>query len=73
MMMKRDNSKNRNKISKAKLIFGVGVAAFTLISHSYTIYKEQQGDLSAAFPEAESEINEAIEAVRREKEAEADE
>lgn len=71
--MKRDNSQNRNKFSKAKLLFGIGFTAFTVISQGYMIYKERQGDLGAAFPEAESEINEVIEAVRREKESEADE
>lgn len=72
-MMKRDNSKNRNKTSKAKLIFGIGFTALTVLSQGYMIYKERQGDLSAAFPEAENELNEVIEAVRCEKEAEADE
>lgn len=71
--MKRDNGKNRNKFSKTKLMFGIGFTALTLISQGYLIYKERQGNLTAAFPEAESEITEAIESVRREKETEADE
>lgn len=71
--MKRDNGKNRKSLSKAKLIFGIGLTALTVISQGYAIYKERQGDLSVTFPEAENEINEVIESVKREKEAEADE
>lgn len=71
--MKRDNGKNRKSFSKAKLLFGIGLTAFTVISEGYLIYKEKQGDLSAAFPEAENEINEVIDSVVREKEAEANE
>ncbi len=71
--MKRDNRKNRKSFSKAKLLFGIGLTAFTVISEGYLIYKEKQGDLSAAFPEAENEINEVIDCVVREKEAELNE
>lgn len=71
--MKRDNGKNRKSFSKAKLLFGIGLTAFTIISEGYLIYKEKQGDLSAAFPESENEINEVIDSVVREKEAEANE
>lgn len=71
--MKRDNGKNRNQFSKTKLLFGIGFTALTLISQGYLVYKERQGDLTAAFPEAENELNEVIEAVVREKEAETDE
>lgn len=71
--MKRDNGKNRKSISKAKLLFGIGLTAFTVISEGYLIYKEKQGDLAAAFPEAENELNEVLDSVVREKEAEADE
>ncbi len=74
--MKRDNGKSKNNgknISKAKLIFGLGVAAFGLISQCCLVYKEKQGNLFAAFPEAENEIAEAIESVRREREAQTDE
>lgn len=71
--MKRDNGKNRKSFSKTKLLFGIGLTAFTIISEGYLIYKEKQGDLSAAFPEAENEINEVIDSVVREKEAEANE
>lgn len=71
--MKRDNGKNRKSLSKAKLIFGIGLTAFTVISQGCAIYKERHGDLSASFPEAENEIKRVIESVKREKEAEADE
>lgn len=71
--MKRDNRKNRKSFSKAKLLFGIGLTAFTVISEGYLIYKEKQGDLSVAFPEAENEINEVIDCVVREKEAELNE
>lgn len=71
--MKRDNGKNRKSFSKAKLLFGIGLTAFTVISEGYLIYKEKQGDLSVAFPEAENEINEVIDCVVREKEAELNE
>ena len=71
--MKRDNGKNRKSFSKTKLLFGIGLTAFTVISEGYLIYKEKQGNLSAAFPEAENEINEVIDSVVREKEAEANE
>lgn len=67
--MKRDNGKNRKNFSKARLLFGIGLTAFTVISEGYLIYKEKQGDLSAAFPEAENEINEVLDSVVREKEA----
>lgn len=67
--MKRDNGKNRKSFSKTKLLFGIGLTAFTVISEGYLIYKEKQGDLSAAFPEAENEINEVLDSVVREKEA----
>lgn len=71
--MKRDNGKNRKEFSKAKLILGIGFTALTVLSQGYAIYKERQGDLSSTFPEAETEISEAIECVRREKEAELNE
>lgn len=71
--MKRDNSQNKNKFSKAKLLFGIGFTALSVISNGYLIYKERHGDLTASFPEAENEINEVIDSVKREKEAGADE
>lgn len=71
--MKRDNSKNKNKFSKAGLIFSIGFTAFTAITQGYLIYKEKQGDLSASFPEAENEIKQAVNTVRQKMEAEADE
>ena len=71
--MKRDNSKNKNILSKAILVFGIGSAAVQLISRCRVIYKERQGELSADFPEIENEINEAVEAVLCEREENADE
>lgn len=71
--MKRDNSRNKNKFSKTKLLFGIGFTALSVISNGYLIYKERHGDLTVSFPEAEDEINEVIDSVKREKEAGADE
>lgn len=71
--MKKDNRKNKNILSKAMLVFGIGSAAVQLISRCRVIYKERQGELSADFPEIENEINEAIEAVISEREESANE
>lgn len=71
--MKKDNRKNKNILSKAMLVFGAGSVVAKLISRGRIICKEQQGDLSADFPEIKNEINEAVEAALCEREESANE
>ncbi len=71
--MKKDKKKNKGVLSKAGIVLGIGFTAFSVISQGYLIYKERQGDLTASFPEAENEIKQAVNAVRQQQGAEADE